>query len=47
MMRLQWWEDGPYFADFFLHIPYMRSFFHVREIFKTCPRSSTVSLSHT
>jgi hypothetical protein len=47
MIRLQQWESGPYFADFSLHIPDMRSFFHVREIVKICPRSPTVSLSKT
>jgi hypothetical protein len=39
MIRLQRWESGPYFADFSLHIPDMRSFFHMLEIVKICPRS--------
>jgi len=38
-MRLQWWENGPYFADFSLHIPDMRV-----EIVKTCPRPAKVQL---
>ena len=42
LMRLQRWENGPYFADFSLHIPDMRV-----EIVKICPRSPTVSLSNT
>jgi hypothetical protein len=36
MMRLQRWENGPYFADFSLHIPDTRSFLRVREIVKIC-----------
>ncbi len=44
MMRLQRWENGPYFADFSLPIPDMRSFLHVREIVKICPRSPIVSI---
>ncbi len=47
MMRLQRWENGSYFIAFSLNIPDMRSFLNVREIGKICPRSSTVSLSHT
>jgi len=47
MIRLQQWESGPYFADFSLHIPDMRSFINMREIVKICPRSPTVSLSNT
>jgi len=47
MMRLQRWENGPYFADFSLHIPDTRSFFRMPEIVKICPRSPIVSLSHT
>jgi len=47
MMRLQRWENGPYFADFSLHIPDMRSFLNMREIVKTCHRSLFISLSHT
>jgi hypothetical protein len=39
MMRLQRRENGPYFADFSLHIPDMRSFFQMREIVKISPRS--------
>jgi hypothetical protein len=39
MVRLQRWENGPYFADFSLHTPDMRSFFQMREIVKICPRS--------
>ena len=42
MFRLQRWEGRPYFAAFFLHIPDMRSFVHVHEIVKICPRSPTV-----
>jgi hypothetical protein len=42
MMRLQRWENGPYFADFSLRIPDMRSFIQMREIVKICPRSPTV-----
>jgi hypothetical protein len=41
-MRLQRWENGPYFTNFSLHIPDMRSFFQMREIDKICPRSPTV-----
>jgi hypothetical protein len=41
-MRLQRWENGPYSADFSLHIPDMRSFVHMHEIVKICPRSPTV-----
>ncbi len=39
MIRLQRWESGPYFIAVSLHIPDMRSFFHVREIVKICTRS--------
>ncbi len=42
MMRLQRWENGPYFAAFSLHIPDMRV-----KIAKICARSPTVSLSNT
>jgi len=42
MMRLQRWENGPYFADFSLHISDMCSFFNLREIVKICPRSRWV-----
>jgi hypothetical protein len=42
MTRLQRWENGPFFADFSLHITDMRSFFQVREIVKICPRSRQV-----
>jgi hypothetical protein len=38
MMRLQRWENGPYFADFSLHIPDMRSFVHMRELVTIGPR---------
>ncbi len=44
MMRLQRLENGSYFADFFLHIPDMRSFLNVREIVKICPRFPIVSM---
>ncbi len=44
MIRLQRWENGPYFAAFSLHIPDMRSFIYVREIVKICPRSPIVSI---
>ncbi len=43
-MRPQRWENGPYFAAFSLHIPDMRSFLHVRDIVKICPRSPIVSI---
>jgi len=39
MIRLQRWESGPYFTDFSLHIPDMRSFIHMREIVNICTRS--------
>ncbi len=44
MMRLQRWDSGPYFTAFSLHIPDMRSFLHVREIVKICPRSAIVAI---
>ena len=44
MIRLQRCENGSYFAAFSLHIPDMRSFAHVREIVKICPRSPIVSI---
>ena len=39
MIRLQRRESGPYFTDFSLHIPDMRSFIYMREIVKICTRS--------
>ena len=42
MIRLQRGESGPYFVDFSLRIPDMRSFINVREIVKIFPRSPMV-----
>ena len=44
MIRLQWWESGPYFTAFSLHIPGMRNFFNVHEIVKFCPRSRWIQI---
>jgi hypothetical protein len=40
MMRLQRWENGPYFTDFFLHIPDMSV-----KIVKIYARSAIVSIN--
>jgi hypothetical protein len=44
MIRLQWWESGPYFAGFSLRIPDMRNFFNVHESVKICTRSPRVQI---
>ncbi len=44
-MRLQRWENGPYFADFSLPIPDVRSFSYVCEIVKICPPPPIVSIN--
>jgi hypothetical protein len=47
MMRLQRWENGPYFGDFSLRIPDMGSSIDKHEIVKICARPPIVSLSRT
>jgi hypothetical protein len=42
MIPLQRWESGPYFTDFSLRIPDMRSFIEIGEIVKICTRSPLV-----
>ena len=43
MIRLQQWENGPYFTAFSLHVPDTPII--VRDIIKNWPRSLTVFLS--